>query len=565
MSQQPIDEVLGYVEYLDVPEPPKIIAAPQPLHEGRLYRFWRDAWGMDVQHQPHLEIAGIIDRALGDRRFRGEGQTKIAIGLPRGTYKTTGASEATPVEILSVNPDARILLDGFAHRASKARLRAIRRKIEGDAALNDYAGTRKWKPQYREDTWNDSEIIVTTRSDTRSREASIATAGVDRSMNSQHFDVIICDDVVTDTNVLTLERRDKVYNHILDCLPILDPGGVFIIIFTFWHVDDAYMRLKKEDDARVRRGEKPLFTWILHDCYDGPTGLYFPSFIGKDGKTKGHSHAFLEEQRESLGARKFAANYLLKPIADEDKAFNMDALRLRPFQFFTTYERELGGIVKLLDSYEQVDVETTIAWDPMGRKVSRTSDTHGITVVGTDSADDWWLLEAVGIKAPPTVIIDRMCRYILTYRPWTVSIEDTFGSGLWLDMLAEECKRRGIKTTFTEYTTGNVPKNERIVLLQPRWDRRGIVVRTDGEGVPMHPNFIKQVDNFTPVNKDSPDILDSLVQHMRLTRIPEHRVGPIDPNPVDPEYEAFRKRQEEQLVSSGGASAAGRFGPVWTP
>lgn len=520
---------------------------------------------MDVQHQPHLEIANLIDKALGDRKFSGSTQTRIAIGLPRGTYKTTGASEATPVEVLSCNPDARILLDGFAHRASKARLRAIRRKVEGDNQLDDYADTRRWKPLFREDTWNDAEIIITTRSDTRSREASIATAGVDRSMNSQHFDVIICDDVVTDTNVLTLESRDKVYNHILDCMPILDPGGVFILIFTFWHPNDAYMRLKKADEQAVRRGEEPMFTWVLHDCYDGPTGLYFPSFIGKDGKTKGHSHAFLEEQRRLIGSRKFSANYLLKPISDEDKTFNMDALRLRPFQFFSTHERELGGIVKCTDSYEQIDVETTIAWDPMGRKPSRTSDTHGITVVGTDSLDDWWLLEMIGKKATPTVILDLMCRLILIYRPWTVSVEDTFGSGLWIDLLQDECNRRGIKTTFTEFSTGNVPKNERIVLLQPRWERRGMIVRADNEGVPMHPAFITQVDNFTPGGKDSPDILDSLVQHLRLTRKPEHRPTPTDPNPLDPEYEAFRKRQEEKLISAGGAAASGRFGPVWTP
>jgi len=517
--------------------------------EGWLYRFWRDKWRMDVEQQPHVEMAGFVQESLGDCSFSGDTQTLVMLGVPRGTFKTTGVSEATPVAVLEKNPNAKILLDGFRHGVAKARLRAVRRKIENDEVL----AHQDWKPEFRSDTWNDEEIIITPRTDNMSREASIATAGVDRSMNSQHFDVIIADDLVTDTNVQTAEGRERVHEHISDLLPILNPGGVLIIVFTTWHVDDAYMRRIRADEDRVRRGLPPKFKKLIRGCYDGPTGLYFP---------RRQSHEFLEETLETIGSRKFAAQYLLKPMADEDKTFLMDAMRLRRFDFYTDNARPLGGFIRLADTKAQLDVETSIAWDPAGRRQTRKSDSHGITVVGTDFSDVWWVLEALALKAPPTVVIDRMCRLILIYRPWVVSVEDAFGSGLWLDMLKDECVRRGLRVNFVEYSTGNVPKNERIVLLQPRWENGKTILRAGPDGLPVHPRFVTQFDRFSPgTTLDHEDELDSLVQHLRLTRVPEEQQVTYDYNPMDADYAAFQKRRDAE--SEGARSMAGRYGAVW--
>jgi hypothetical protein len=511
---------------------------------------------MDVEPQPHVEMANFIDDALGDRTFSGDTQTFVMLGVPRGTYKTTGVSEATPVEILTRNPNAKILLDGFRHSVAKARLRAIRRKTAGDDVLDQMYGTRSWKPQFREDTWNDEEIFITPRTDNTSREASIATAGVDRSMNSQHFDVIIADDVVTDTNVKTAEGRERVYEHIQDLMPILSPGGVLILVFTTWHPDDAYGRIMRLDAERVRRGQPERWRKLIRGAYDGPEGLFAPTIL---------TYEHLEELRsaEGMGTRKFAAQYLLKPISDEDRTFNMDQRVERAFSFYTVHGREYGGVVRVEDR-EQVDVETTIAWDPAGRKPTRTSDSHGITVVGTDDLDKWWMLEAIGLKAPPAAVIDRMCRFIQTYRPWTVSIEDTFGSGLWIDLLADECARREIPVSITEYGTGGIAKNERIVTLQPRWERGGIIMRLDPTtGTSAHPALYRQFDSFAVGrNMDHEDVIDSLVQHHRLTRRPTRMRTRLDPNPVDPEYLAFMARK--QAENGENRSKAGRFGPIWT-
>lgn len=525
-------------------------AVQPPPKQGWLYRFWRDRWGMDVMEQPHVGMAAYLENALGDCTFDGEERLFLMLGVPRGTFKTTGFSEASPVAVLERNPNANILLDGFRHSVSKARLRAIRRKIENDEQL----GLQVWKPPYRGATWNDEEIIITARDDYRSREASIATSGVDRSMNSQHFDLIVADDLVTDTNCRTPDARQIVYDHIIDLRPILNPGGVLVLVFTTWHVDDAYMRLIKLDDARERRGMKRDWQTLIRSCYDGPNGLYFPI----DGRGRSRlTHEFLEKEKESMGSHKFSAQYLLKPIAPEDKTFNMGLARIVPFTFFTTAERVTGGIVRA--GTGQYDVDTTIAWDPAGRKPRRTTDSHGLTVVGTDVDSRWWIVDAFGLKAKPSEVIARVIRLIQTYRPWSISIEDTFGSGLWIDLLALELVRLNMAVRIEEYQTGGVPKESRIELLQPRWESGSIILRADSDGMPMHAELLRQVDDFSPgAPLDHEDVLDSLVQHLTLTRPPSASETRVETNPIDQEYLDLKARRKEESQA--------RRGPlIWTP
>jgi hypothetical protein len=500
-------------------------------------------------------MADYIQSALGDCSFSGSEKKLVMLGVPRNTLKTTNVSEATPVAVLTKNPNAKILLDGFRHSISKLRLRAIRRKLERDVVLDQKYGTMAWKPMFREDIWNAAEIRITAATDLGVRESSIATAGVDSSATSQHFDLIIPDDLVNEINSRTQDSRERVYEHLMDHMAILNPGGVILMVFTFWHVNDAYARIIKLDEARERRGERPLWRKMIRSCYDGPNGLYCPTRL---------SYEHLEEQRELIGPYRFAANYLMKPIADEDKTFNMDALKMRPFKFFSTAEQSFGGVIRTENDAQYI-VETTIAWDPMGRKVRSTSDSHGITVVATDVDDRWWIPEALSIKTTPESIINRMCLLIQIYRPWTVSIEDVVGQGLWLDMLADECVRRGIGVGFTEFATGGIPKEQRIILLQPRWARGGMILRSkpDAPDEPMHKEFYNQLDTFSPGGIDHEDVLDSLVQHLRLTRRPDIRALPRgESNPVDPEYAAFRKRQQQD---DPGMPLTGRFGTTWTP
>lgn len=488
-----------------------------------------------IMPQPHVEMCNFGDEAVRDCTFKGDEQQLYMVGVPRDCGKTTIFSCDLPIMVLEKNPNARILLDAHRHDASKRRLRAISREID--------RRWPEWKPEFREDIWNDDSIVITRRTEVY-QDPSIGTAGVDRSMTGGHFDLIVADDLVLDTNIRTAEMRERVYDHIKDLLPILAPGGTLILVFTRWHVDDAYGRFIREDEELERAGYAPDWKKLIRGAYLEDGSLYFPARLTGE---------FLERAKRRLGSKKFASQYLNQPVSEEDKTFNMDLARIQTFKYFTTSDGY--AVVDAPNLGGQYPVETTIAWDPAGRKPTRTSDSHGITIVGDDPTDRWWLLEAEGIKGRPTDIINRMCNLILFYKPRTVSCEDVLGQGLWLDLLRMELDLRGIPVPgFHEYSPKGVSKNARIELLQPRWERGGLIIR------PTQTAFMRQADQFSPgVEQDHEDILDSLVQHIEVAR-PASAMGPVIDNPFDEQWFARKARIEKETRVS---SRAGRSGSVW--
>lgn len=501
------------------------------------YTAFRDIYEYDVFPQPHLEAAEFIDNAMGDYQFDSGGQQLYMIGWPRNTFKTTLFAQGTPSLVLGRNPNARILIDSFRHDVSKRRMRAVKQDLEFNKRFHERFGDG-WKPEYKEDIWNDDVIYVSRRTDRSLIDPSIACAGVDRSMTGAHFDLIIADDLVTDTNVRTGEMRQKVYEHILDLLPILEPNGVMVLIFTRWHVDDAYGRLIRIDEARERAGRKAVFKKTIHKSHNLDGTLFFPARLTEE---------FLTEQRERIGSRKFAAQYDNEPVADEDRTFSMDRQRVRSFDFVP---RRGGGGYVYVPSRGQMPVLTTLAWDPAGRKASRRSDSHGLTVCGTDITDLRWVCEAQSIKGRPSDIIASVINLALFYKVWAISIETDGGGGLWIDLLNAELTRRGLPGIYVhEYATGGIPKNERIAMaVQPRWERGGYILRPDQHVL------LAQIEQFSiAAEADHEDVIDSLAQHESFARTPDGWERDDD-NPRDPEFDKRRDRQREfaEPVSRGG-------------
>ena len=534
------EELLGDLDGFDAPpiDPTAFSASDEALQErcdaSYAYRAFRDIYQYDVFPQPHLEAAEFIDGALGDFQFSSGGQQLYMIGWPRNTFKTTLFAQGLPSLTLGRNPNARILIDSFRHDVSKRRLRAVKQDLEFNPRFHEEFG-EGWKPEFREEVWNDDSIYVLRRTNRSLIDPSIACAGVDRSMTGAHFDLIVADDLVTDTNVRTGEMRNKVYEHILDLLPILDPNGVMILIFTRWHVDDAYGRLMRIDDQRKREKREEVFKKTIRKCHNPDGTLFFPARLTED---------FLQKQRERIGSRKFASQYDNEPLSDEDRTFSMERSRVRNFDFWS----RVGGGGFVSTPRGQQPVVTTLAWDPAGRKGGVRADSHGLTVCGTDLTDLRWVCEAKSLKGKPSEIIQTVVNLMLFYKVWAVSIEQDGGGGLWGDLLKAELDRRKIPWPyFHEYSTGGVPKNERIATaVQPRWERGGYIVKPDQHVL------INQIESFSiSVEADHEDVIDSLAQHESFARVPDGWVREDD-NPIDPEFLARRDR----------VAAVAEFNPV---
>jgi len=150
--------------------------------------------------------------------------TKKLLCLPRGTFKSSITSVAWPLWLLLRNPNCRILIDSEVYTNSKNFLREIKAHIEKPVFKAVFG-------ELKGETWNEGEIIVCTRTKAL-KEPSIACSGVEATKVGMHFDVIIHDDLCSDSNMMSEEQREKVIKHYQMNTSILEPHGINAVIGT---------------------------------------------------------------------------------------------------------------------------------------------------------------------------------------------------------------------------------------------------------------------------------------------------------------------------------------------
>ena len=521
------------------------LTEPIPEPElGEFYLFNRDIVGSthkEVRMLPetHIEPCNKLEAILGDCQFNGPSQQLLMYFDPRNTLKTTIGVEGVILYALTKNPDIRSFVTSADDRSSVKRLQAIGNHLAYNAAFHNSFGD-DWKPEFRTDNWNRHALTVTRRKKI-DRDPSVSAASVGTNMVGSHFDLIIVDDAVTGDNVTSQAQRDKVYDYIAYLLPILEPGGVMILIGTRWHTDDAYGRLIKIDEDRVRDGLAPEWDKVIRSAYNPDGTLLYPTVL---------THEFLDAQLRRMKSYKFSCQYLNQPISDEDKTFSMEYLHEREFSWL--FDPTTGyGLIRPVDG-GQYPVDTCLLWDPTGKRVTKTSDYHGITVVGCDPTGRWWVCEADEKKGTPTYIINHICNLIARYHIRAVGMEDLGSQGLWWDLLKIELDKRKLKVSYVPVSHGGLPKASRIEALQPKWEAREIVLKS------AHRILRNQFDNFTPTSDmDHDDIIDSLAYAPKVLRkAPE--IGKVEGNPIDPEWLERKKRQPERETPR-----AGGLGSVW--
>ena len=493
----------------------------------------------------HNEFCSVLEDAVGDCKFRGNKQTLVHLEMPRFTYKTSITCEGLVIGAIIRNPNITSLIVCADHRNAKKRIIGAKYHLTKNEAFIDAYGDG-WKPDFQEAAWSSNMITVSKRTRGALREATVETTSVGIDSTGAHFDLIICDDIVNDKNTITVEQRDQVFGFMKKLLMQLNPGGALIIIGTRWHIDDAYGRIIKEDEGRERDGLEPRFKYFIRSCWDGPQGLFFPEKL---------DYEFLENQKFDQGARVFAANYENKPVADEDRVFDMSTINIMPFEL---YKINNSNVIRL-NTGEQYPVSVTMAWDPAGINPNRKSDYHGITIVGTDFADRWWVLVAAQWKTrTATEILDRICAQIAYYKPDKIIIESVGGYVLWIPQLQRVLRENGLSVAIDEDNTGGQNKSTRIQMLEPRCSSGRMYL------LPHQKALIEQLTNFSSANElVHEDILDSLAKHEGRTKLAGQRIpDKIDVFEVDEDYMEHLSEIAKD-AKAGKTVSAGAYGMKW--
>lgn len=166
----------------------------------------------------------------------------------RGAGKSTTCTVTKAIHLLLKNPNLRILIASKSLQNAEAFLKSIKKQFESNERLAEIFGP--YYDSQRTKKWDNKEIEVLPRN-SKEKEASITCVGVEGTIVSKHYDVIIADDLIDEENSRTKHMRDKTkqwYYQTLD--PTLDPPdpdvphrGEFHRLGTRYHYSDLYGHL----------------------------------------------------------------------------------------------------------------------------------------------------------------------------------------------------------------------------------------------------------------------------------------------------------------------------------
>jgi hypothetical protein len=287
------------------------------------FNYCRDVMGFKLlAPQPHLEICDFIQEALDPFTkppYRHPEQKFYQLMVPRGFYKTTIGAEGGPAYVIEPNPNIRILLDAHSDQHSQESLAGLKSIVESEEWIESRG---QWARDDDTDeaaaAWRVDAITVAMRTQMGLREPTITCAGVNKSKVGGHYDIIIADDLADDKNTQSETLRAKTMRRIGGYVPMLNPGGVVLMLGTRWHLLDCYHTLQKQDDERAKRGIAPQWKRLVRRIFTPDGRPYFPSQYPIEA---------IAQLRETTTAEEFSKWYLNEAVDDKARVFPPNLFR----------------------------------------------------------------------------------------------------------------------------------------------------------------------------------------------------------------------------------------------
>ena len=441
-----------------------------------------------------------------------DSQIKMIL-VPRGCFKSTFFTVGRTIQALCQNRDHRILIANSIVGNSQKFLGEIKEHLRKNERLISLYGDF-----YDKDLkWNENEIEIKGRS-LGVREPSVTTTGVGGSLVSQHYSMIICDDLVGEQNSATRYLAEKTIDWWKRSLSLLDYDGEMVIIGTRWAYYELYSHLLET------RGDK--MDVYIRGAYNKDGSLYFPELLSEEK---------LKELREDQGSYIFSSFYLNDPV-DEDSAL----IKKSQIRYYGEGEE------KKLPS----DLVIGAMCDPaVSQKVQ--ADESSIIIVGVDWENNWYVLETKHGKWTVSELIEKLFETKKEYSPVGMTIEVIgLGQALLTPIHDEEDARDEYLPLKTILTRPQIKKESRIrSILQPRFERGKIFIKRDM--VELEDQLLK----FPRSKRD--DMIDALAD------TPEVCYTPPEPEKKEvvpaSHLEALIKRQAKRKEDPGDPTMGTHF------
>ena len=480
----------------------------------------------DVDNQLHH---GMCERweSRRDRKF-------TLWMTPRFHLKTSLWTRGGTIQELLIDPDQRILIINAKLEIAEEILADIKLDWETNDLLRwlfpEYV--RDWadKGARNRAKWLTSRLDFPNSRFAGRKEGNIQVMGVEASLVSKHYDLMVYDDPVNDLNSATKAYRDKIQRWYQNSLNLrVDTKSRIRLIGTRWHFDDLYSRIiKQEMDRRKRMRElgrriKPRYL-VYHRAvvekvlaggerlagFDGVQPIWPERFSGAD----------ITQMREDLASYVFACQMMNNPVPEEDAIFR-----------FTDIHQ-----IDLYDIPAAEEVVNFMAVD-MAVEESEHGDFTVITVASFDSFGKMYVRKILRDKFLPSKMLQHVADLVRVYDVKRVAIETVAFQKTLLRVYKEIAARENYYIPWVEMKRGKSSKLKRILSMQPRVERGDFLVE---EGIENTDWLIEEMTTYPRSAHD--DILDTLADLEALFyKAPE----PVEDNePVDT-YDAYYGKLED--------------------
>lgn len=436
---------------------PEVLIDKQ-LALSHLYYFIKNVLGKNrLEIKPHLSFCEFIQNW-------GKKDRKLTL-LPRGSYKSTIGAVSYPLWLLMQPPNSPYT---FPHLADKGGNRNMRILLDGEVRnktslrnLNDIKGlllSSRFKSLFGDmkpggPGWREDQIVVSLRQPGIFGEPSITIGGVDIEETGLHFDLIVADDLVGETNVNTREQLEKTRRHFQHYINLLDPGGKLLILGTPWHHQDLYHYILDNTELLTS------FDIIKWPAKNEEGKLLFPQVISEE---------FLTKAKIEQGAF-FYPQYMLEVTAGEDSIVKKDDLC-----YFKIVDGEIWiqqeGAYRPKD-LKVSDLNITLTCDEAHSK-AKYADYTGVNVKGEDKDGTWYILLSRRGRWSESELQNEIQMVYQKYPIITGGLESTR-----YDLLGKDLSQRGIHVVELKHRGRS--KFVRFRALEPRFARRKIYIQKD--------------------------------------------------------------------------------------
>ncbi len=407
--------------------------------EGNLFKF--NKFILDADTGKDKVPLGGFHRDLCDFVIKDRNKKKLVL-IPRAHLKSTLVTVGYSVQRIVYDPSIRILIANATRETAVAFLSGIKKHLQYNEKLISLYGALAVEPL----KWTEDMITLqTSKTVTGKREATVTAFGMGGNLVSQHYDLIILDDIVNRDMVSTQDQIEKTITFYKDVLDLADSENTeFIVIGTRWHDRDLYDWILNPDNRVIQS-----FKTMILPAWEGGIGALETEQDLKILWPEKFSKNYLKQLLAEKGNYETSCQYLNDPVPDEDAVF-----RSSWFKYYD--ETELKG--RPLNKFILVDPAISL---------EKEADYTAMVVVGIDHFGFWYVLDIFRERVTPSNLINQIFMMNERWHPIDIGIEDVAFQKTLQYSIQEEMRKRNIFLPIREVKPQLRTKDNRIRGLQP--------------------------------------------------------------------------------------------------